>query len=143
LDISEVKANLAISSSLTRRAETAIVPNMTTYSSSAIPFLFLKDVTAEDCTSCTRGILSSYVKFESDVAYAPGLGQSTLLSGQSALYKSVTDACGANFLSGAVQAAGSLSGGASDAAPRSVGLNANTLVAIVLGVAAIGVASFQ
>ena len=47
------------------------------------------------------------------------IANSPLLGGQTDLYKAVTSECGSNFLSGAVQAAGGLSGCIiSGAAPR-------------------------
>ncbi|KAI6118170.1 hypothetical protein F5141DRAFT_1096663 [Pisolithus sp. B1] len=81
----------------------------TTQSGSTIPilvFLFLEPSTDSTtlCTSCTRSILTSFITFESNTPYAPGLNNS-------ALYNSVQSTCGTNFLSGAVQAAGGLSGG--------------------------------
>jgi hypothetical protein len=100
---------------LARRAdsEAAMVPNTTTYAESNLLFLFLQPTldNAELCTSCTRTILTSYIDFESDVPYAPGLGSSPMMSGQTALYNGVQTKCGSSFLSGAVQAAGSLSNG--------------------------------
>jgi len=108
------------SSALARRASTtALVPNITTYQNTNLPFLFLQPASgaqsalqsSSQCTTCTRNIMTAYINFESDSPYAPGLGQSVLLAPQQKLYNAVTNTCGATFLSGVVQAAGGLSGG--------------------------------
>lgn len=91
-----------------RRADTtALLPNITTFKNTNILFLFLQP----ECKTCTRNVLASYLDFESNTPYAPGLGQSVLLASQTVLYDNVTNTCGKPFLSGAVQAAGGLSGG--------------------------------
>lgn len=101
-------------SALKRRASvSAIVPNVTTYHNTNLPFLFFKpDLdNSKLCTTCARNVLTAYINFESNVPYAPGLSQSMLLDTQSDLYNGITEKCGASFLSGAVQAAGGLKGG--------------------------------
>jgi len=120
---------------LTRRAdEAALSPNVTTYRAANLPFLFRQaSLPAETlCTACTRNVLTAYINFESNVPYAPGLNKSTLLSGQSALYLGVQTTCGKNFLSGAVQAAGGLSGGTfSSGAVQNVGGSQGYISAII------------
>ncbi|KAL5496137.1 hypothetical protein ACEPAH_3054 [Sanghuangporus vaninii] len=99
----------------------ALIPNITTFRSTNLPFFFLSKDTPSDqlCTSCTRSILASYMTFEQSVPYALGITNSPLLGGQSDLYNAITSECGSNFLSGAVQAAGGISNGIiSGAAPR-------------------------
>ena len=64
--------------------------------------------------------------FESAIPYAPGLGHGPLMSGQTQLYLAVQNTCGATFLSGAVQAAGGLSGGIMKGAAINVAANYNT-----------------
>ncbi|KZT03267.1 uncharacterized protein LAESUDRAFT_762052 [Laetiporus sulphureus 93-53] len=136
-------------SSLARRDDStqtpiSIVPNVTTFSSNNILFLFLSpDLSSSElCTSCARNVLSAYIDFESTVPYAPGLAVSTLMKGQTALYKSVMNICGENFLSGAAEAAGSLSGGLlGNGAHRSVGGVGSTYVAALAGVAAFAMAA--
>jgi hypothetical protein len=103
----------------------AIIPNTTTYRESNLLFLFLKPQTpsAQLCTTCTRNVLMSYINFETNVPYAPGLGKSPCMGGQPELYNAVQSTCGKNFFSGAVQAAGGISSGVlgnSNAAPRSI-----------------------
>ncbi|OCH92537.1 hypothetical protein OBBRIDRAFT_811591 [Obba rivulosa] len=133
-------------SSNTRRdqASIAVVPNVTTYEANNIVFLFLNPSlpSAQLCTPCARSIITSYISFESSTPYGPGLGSSQLLGGQSALYQAVQTTCGASFLSGAVQAAGGLSGGIlkSNGAART-SLGNSGVVGTVVAAAALGVAA--
>ncbi|KAH9477108.1 hypothetical protein JR316_0011024 [Psilocybe cubensis] len=129
-------------SALQRRAPvSAIVPNITTYHDTNLPFIFFKpslDATRL-CTTCSRNVLTAYINFESNTPYAPGLSQSLLLSTQSDLYSAIQQKCPANFLSGAVQAAGGLSGGTfSSGAVSTVGAASSGLFAIAMGVATLG-----
>lgn len=132
-------------SALKRRADTAaLVPNMTTYHDSNLPFLFFnpnQDATTL-CTTCLRNVLTAYINFESDVPYAPGLNQSELLDTQSALYQAVQSKCPSNFLSGAVQAAGGLSSGPgllSSGAVSTISSEYQSFLAIAMGVATLAV----
>ncbi|KAG6336307.1 hypothetical protein ID866_2783 [Astraeus odoratus] len=133
---------------VTRRdssASAAFIPNVTTYQDTNLVFLFLQPSTDSTtlCTSCTRSILSSFITFESSYPYAPGLNNSLFLHNQPSLYNSVTSTCGANFLSGAVQAAGGLSASVlSDGGLRSFSHDASIAVGAILGAAAFAVASF-
>ncbi|KAF8900427.1 hypothetical protein CPB84DRAFT_1836572 [Gymnopilus junonius] len=132
-------------SALKRRADSAaIVPNMTTYHDSNLPFLFFnpsQDATTL-CTTCMRNVLTAYINFESDVPYAPGLNQSELLDTQSALYQAVQSKCPSNFLSGAVQAAGGLSSGGgllSSGAVSTISSEYQSFLAVAMGVATLAV----
>lgn len=103
----------------------AYMPDASTINSENILFLYTTPSLpkAQLCTDCTAAVLKSFMTFEAGTNYAPGLAQSTLLSGQPALYSAVTTTCGSDFLSGAVKAAGSLSQGGStgtSAAPRTL-----------------------
>jgi len=94
-------------------ASPVVVPNITTFQSTNIVFLFLNpNMTSSTlCQSCTRNVMNAYTSFEAQVPYGPGLGQSILLGGQSALYSAIESECGASFLSSSVQAAGGISSG--------------------------------
>lgn len=88
--------------------------------------------------------MTSYISFQSDIAYGPGLSRSLVLNGQPALYSAIQKTCGGSFLSGAVQAAGSLSdgilgghsGAASTLAASSTGAIASLFGAVAVFVAA-------
>ncbi|KAJ7630082.1 hypothetical protein DFH06DRAFT_1102109 [Mycena polygramma] len=118
-----------------RRADsvTAYMPNATAINDNNILFMFLTAALpkASLCTTCTRNILSAYMQFESATNYAPGLAQSVLMSGQTALYSGIVSTCGSDFLSGAVKAAGSLGQGtgSSGALP----LRAGSVLAMLVG----------
>jgi hypothetical protein len=78
----------------------------------------------------------SYFNFEQNVPYGPGISKSPLMGGQMDLYNAVNNACGSDFFSGAVQAAGGLSGGlagSTSAAVRSVSQSFGGVVAAVMG----------
>lgn len=138
--LSDVQKYLAVGASSAAKRDTtmqAVYPNTTTFASANLPFLFLTSDTPSStlCTSCTRSVMTAYVNFESSVPYAPGLAQSSLLSGQSALYNHINSTCGSSFLSGAVQAAGGLSGSEiSSGAEKSV---ATAGLAVLAGLASI------
>lgn len=124
---------------------TALIPNTTTYQDTNLVFLFLNTNMNETqlCTTCTRSILTSYITFESSLPYAPGLSNSLLLAGQPALYNATVSTCPTGFLSGAVQAAGGLSGGIlSSSAPRSINTDMTLLVSAILGAAGLAIAAF-
>lgn len=109
----------SVSLSSKRDDQVAFVPNVTTYSSDNLLFLYLTaGLTSEQlCTTCTQEIMTAYMNFESSVAYAPGLANSPMLSGQTALYNGIQTTCGSTFLSGSVVAAGgSISSGLLDSA---------------------------
>ncbi|KAI0076984.1 hypothetical protein K474DRAFT_1707668 [Panus rudis PR-1116 ss-1] len=101
--------------------------NRSTFLSSNLAFLFLNSGSDKDhlCSACSRQAMTAFVSWESNSPYAPGIAQSGILAGQSDLYNAIQQTCGANFLQGAVQAAGSLSDGVisgkKNGAARSVG----------------------
>lgn len=143
--VTEITGSAPSASSLYSSSQQVITPNFDALESSNAAFLFLKPDLSSDklCVPCTRSILTSYISFESDISYAPGLPNSVLLNGQSALYQAVTNTCGASFLSGAVQAAGSLSDGIlghKSGASRSAGASAGGIAAL-LGAATFAIAA--
>jgi hypothetical protein len=103
-----------------KRDQAALVPNTTTYASSNLVFLFLQPSTSSAtlCKTCTRNIMTPYMTFEAGVPYGPGLANSLLLSGQSALYNAIQQTCGKDFLSGSVAAAGGIKNGLLSGSPR-------------------------
>jgi len=119
----------ASSGSAGSNGEDSFYPNVTTFRNSNILFLLLQPTLSSSslCVSCTRSILSAYISFESDIPYAPGLAKSPFMSGQTQLYLAVQNTCGATFLSGAVQAAGGLSGGIMKGAAVNVAANYNAI----------------
>ena len=123
----------------------AYSPNESTWTQNNVAFLLLKPSLSATllCTTCTRGILGAWITFESEAPYAPGLAQSTLLSGQPELYNAVVNKCGASFLSGTVQAAGGLSDGgplgqSSTSAARPISGEMLSSLAVVLASFAVG-----
>jgi len=110
-------SNLSPAVKVSRRdgSATAYMPNATTIDQNNVLLLFLTSTLPKDelCTDCTAAVLKSYMTFEAGTNYAPGLAQSVLMSHQPVLYQSVVSTCGADFLSGAVKAAGSLGQGSS------------------------------
>lgn len=114
-----------------------VTPNATTYRTTNLPFLFLQpDMTqAQLCTSCTRQIMVTYIKYENAIGYGPGLGNSPILGGQSGLWNGIKTVCGDSFTGAIVSEAGGnlpTSGALSRAAVPAVGL--------VAGVAALALA---
>jgi hypothetical protein len=129
----------------TTNTTAALIPNVTTYQDTNLVFLFLEPtMTATQlCTTCTRNILTPYITFESNLPYAPGLNCSLLLTGQSALYNAIISTCPSGFLSGAVQAAGGLSGGImSSGASRPISADVSMLVSAILGAAGLAITAF-
>lgn len=117
--------------------------NFTAFSVVNLPFLFLTPSLDSEalCTTCTRNILSSYISWENDIMYAPGLSQSVLLGKQNELIRAIKESCGPNFLLGAVQAAGGISGdtisGLTNAATSVFSVGLQWLVVSVTGVWAV------
>jgi len=139
---STVVSNGAVGRRDTTTSSNVIAPNATTFAHSNLLFFFLQPSLAKAslCQTCSRNILMSFITFESNVPYAPGLANSQLLSGQTALYQGVQNVCGASFLSGAVEAAGSLSGGilgGTSGALRTLGNNIGT-VGVAMGTIFLG-----
>ncbi|KXN83201.1 hypothetical protein AN958_01715, partial [Leucoagaricus sp. SymC.cos] len=129
-----IKGALA-SAALSRRADNGIVANLTTFQTNNLAFLFREpDMDSSAlCTTCTRNILTNYFNYESDCLYAPGLSSSILLGGQNALVGAIQQKCGANFLNGAVQAAGGIKQGTFSGAVRGVSDRFAGAIAIVAG----------
>ncbi|KAF7297344.1 hypothetical protein MIND_00967800 [Mycena indigotica] len=132
--------------SVSRRAEsgsqTAYMPNAKTINDNNLLFLLLKGSLpkAQLCTTCTRNVLTNYISFEGSTNYAPGIAQSSLMSGQSELYQGVVATCGADFLTSAVKAAGGLGQGSSKGQSGALSLRAGGLFA---SLGALGVAVFM
>lgn len=126
-------------------SQQVVTPNFDTLESSNAAFLFLQPSLGKQlCVPCTRSIITAYISFESDTPYAPGLGASLLLGGQQALYQAIVDSCTSAFLSGAVQAAGSLansvlhkSGAVSTLAVSGAGTIASLIGAVSIVLAAL------
>lgn len=140
----EITGNAPSPSSLYSGSQKVVTPNYDTLKSSNAAFLFLQPTLSSDklCTPCTRSIVTSYISFESNTLYAPGLGQSILLAGQGPLYTAVQSSCGASFLSGAVQAAGSLSNSIIDSgAPRTLPGSSAGALASLLGALTVALAA--
>jgi len=76
--------------------------------------------------------MTAYINFESDIPFAYPLNDSVLLGGQLSLYNAVQSKCSANFLSGAVTAAGGLSGSSSSAIPT-YSAEYQRIIALVVG----------
>lgn len=114
-----------------------VTPNATTYRNTNLPFLFLQpDMTKDElCTSCTRQIMVTYIKYENSIGYGPGLGNSPILGGQSGLWNGIKTVCGDSFTSAIVSEAGG-------ALPASgaVSRAAAPAIAVVAGVAALALA---
>lgn len=114
-----------------------VTPNATTYRNTNLPFLFLQpDMTKEQlCTSCTRQIMVTYIKYENAIGYGPGLGNSPILGGQSGLWNGIKTVCGDSFTGAIVSEAGG-------ALPTSgaVSRAAAPAIAVVAGVAALALA---
>jgi hypothetical protein len=127
-----------------RRADTvtAYMPNATTINENNILFLFLDGSLpkAQLCTTCTRNIVSAYISFEANTNYAPGLAQSVLMSGQSAIYSGVVSTCGSDFLTKAVKAAGGLGQSGTAGSSGALSLRANGMLTMLVG--ALGFAAF-
>ena len=129
-----------VSSFSRRDSPASYIVNTTTWQTYNVVFLGLQPSlsSAQLCVPCTRAILSPYITFESSLPYAPGLAQSTLLSGQPALYNAIQGTCGSDFLSGVVQAAGGISGngplGSKNAASHTIAGD----MAVMLGSAILG-----
>ncbi|KNZ76612.1 hypothetical protein J132_09356 [Termitomyces sp. J132] len=119
-------------------------PNFNTFGTNNIPFLFLSPSLASSdlCNVCTRNVMTAYLNFEAKVPYAPGLGNSLLLKGQTDLYSAITSTCGSTFLSGAgVQAAGGLSGGTLHSGGVLTVAKGQGIIAAALGALAVIVSS--
>lgn len=89
------------------------------------------------CQTCTRNVLKEYIQFTSDVDYAPGNADSSIMGSEGDLYSAVKAKCDPSFMGGTVQAAGGISGGILGNGAADLSINARTVVgalsAIILG----------
>ncbi|KAJ3742857.1 hypothetical protein DFH05DRAFT_1536042 [Lentinula detonsa] len=113
--------------------------NTTTFAATNLAFMFIQStLTSAQCTTCTRNVMTSYINFESNAPYAPGIASSLLLGHQTSVYNAITSVCGSNFLSGVVQAAGGISTGSSDnGSLKSLALDIKTIAAVFAGISMI------
>jgi hypothetical protein len=121
---------LPVTSKNSRRAEQQVViPNLEHFKSANLVFLGIQpSLAAEElCKPCTRNVLNEYIQFTSSLPYAPGITNSPLMGGETALYKSVQEKCGAPFLSGSVQAAGGIAGGILSGGAAGLSVNTRTV----------------
>ncbi|WVR08993.1 hypothetical protein IAU60_006053 [Kwoniella sp. DSM 27419] len=116
---------------------TVIAPNVTTYKSTNLPFLFLQPDMASSalCTPCTREVFVAYVKWETQVPYALGLKQSPILGGQSALWNAINSTCGQPFINAIMSQVGAYASNFSSGAERTaiVGQNGVAGVTVMVG----------
>lgn len=142
LGLSEIMSLLFIkkdNGALPRRDQAAIVPNLTAIQDTNAQYsFFTPQLSASQlCVTCVRQILTAYINFESNAPFAYGLNQSELLGTQSALYNAVQNICPQGFLSGAVEAAGGLSG---SSAISTYGAEYQRTLALVMGAVTLVVA---
>jgi hypothetical protein len=122
----------------------AIYPNATTWATNNVAFLFLsKSLASSDCSACTRQIATSYMQWGSSSSYAPGIGASTLISGQATIYQTINSVCGTSFLStGAANAAGAVGNSIAGSANGAAAVKAGGSVATLVMAAFAGIALF-
>jgi len=119
----------------------AVIPDTKTWRSTALIYLFISPEYAASqlCTSCTKAVLSAYVKFEAATPYALGLTNSPLLGDQLNLWNNLTDKCNTTFTNDILSSAGYSSNqddGTMLSAASRAGVYASSVVALVVGVAA-------
>jgi len=130
---------LPLTSKHSRRGEQqVIIPNLEQFKSENLVFLGIQPtLSAEElCLPCTRNVLNEYIQFTSSLPYAPGIGNSPLMGGETELYKAVQEKCGAPFLSGSVQAAGGISGGILDNGAADLSVNSRTVASALSAIIA-------
>jgi hypothetical protein len=130
---------------LTSTSNGVTVPNANAFASYNVPFLMISpDLEAKDlCTTCTKNILLGYMDYESTTSYAPGINNSALLVGQSAIYSAVKSKCDEGFLGSGYSAAGAagqgiLGGFGKSGAERTGAAVVATLGAVAMAVFAVG-----
>lgn len=86
----------------------SLLPTPEDYRSSGLVYLFLQPdlPAAQLCTTCTKSILASYIKFEAATPYAMGLTNSPILGDQLQLWRNVTEKCGQEFSTDIMNIAG-------------------------------------
>lgn len=96
-------ANSTINSTSTDNYTIPDYPSNSTSSVASIGIAFLglspSEPASSLCSNCTKQIMSIYETWENQVAYAPGINQSTLLSGQSLLLGGIKSTCGDSYIS--------------------------------------------
>jgi hypothetical protein len=135
-------SNTTKRASLDRRdgSQEVFVPDASLFVQNDVAFLGLSpNLTADQlCVSCTRQVMNEYMNQLNTVPYGPGIPNSVLFPGQTALYNAINQKCGTSFLGGAAQAAGGLATGA---APRSAdggfAVVGSAIAAVAAGVVAL------
>jgi hypothetical protein len=118
-------------------------PNATTWVNNNVAFLFIsKALSNSDCSVCTRNVANSYLTWESNASYGPGLGSSTLLKGQTDILSAINSVCGANFIGGSVNAAGGIGDSIAGKANGAATVKAGSAVATFVGAVFAAVALF-
>ena len=119
----------------------ALIPDTKTWRSTSLIYLFISPEYGANhlCTSCTKAVLSAYVKFEAATPYALGLTNSPLLGDQLNLWNNLTEKCNTTFTNDILSSAGYNSNqgdGTMLGAANRVGLYASSVLATAVGLAA-------
>ena len=119
----------------------ALIPDTKTWRSTSLVYLFISPEYGAShlCTSCTKAVLSAYVKFEAATPYALGLTNSPLLGDQLNLWNNLTAKCNTTFTNDILGSAGYNSNqddGTMLGAASRAGLYASSFLATVMGLAA-------
>ena len=118
-----------------------VIPDTKTWRSTALIYLFISPEysASQLCTSCTKAVLSAYVKFEAATPYALGLTNSPLLGDQLNLWNSLTDKCNTTFTNDILSSAGYSSDQGDStvvSAASRAGVYTSSIVALVASVVA-------
>jgi hypothetical protein len=133
-------ASVSLGTSNSQSVLGSTAPNVSGWQSSGAAFLFLTpSLTSDKCVPCTRQIVNSYISWESQTMYAPGLGGSLLLQKQGATLAQVKTVCGDNFLSG-VNGVGNAGSSVVGNAKSGAQNNAKAGAMITFGTAVLGAA---
>ena len=123
---------------VTNNLASIVTPNATTYQDTNLPFLFLQSTMTKGnlCTSCTRSVFASYLKFESNQPYNGGISKSPILGGQNELLNAINSTCGPSFIANIESEAGvgataKTSGGVSRVAVPAAATIAAGILAVV------------
>ena len=119
---------------------TVVIPDTKTWRSTALVYLFISPEypASQLCTSCTKAVLSAYVKFEAATPYALGLTNSPLLGDQLNLWNNLTDKCNTTFTNDILSSAGYSADQGDNStlsAASRAGVYASSVVALAAGVA--------
>ena len=120
---------------------TALMPDTKTWRSTSLVYLFISPEYGAShlCTSCTKAVLSAYVKFEAATPYALGLTNSPLLGDQLNLWNNLTQKCNTTFTNDILGSAGYNSNpgdGTMLGAATRAGLYATSILATVVSLGA-------